>query len=134
MYNYFAHNLKQHIELCKLVEFLETKGNIILNNMKTYWIFILSLAKRVLIEYRILVVKMATKNATIDNTKINYELLCDVKTLLGLACVLPLLEVMPRLFKFAHRCDTFICDFVSTIKLCEVELFIMCYDTKNIYS
>jgi hypothetical protein len=76
---------------------------------------------------------MATKSATIDNTKLNYELLCDVKTLLGLACVLPLLEVMQRLFKFAQRCDTFICGFVSIVKLCEVELFTMCYDTKNIY-
>jgi hypothetical protein len=32
----------------------------ILNNMKTHWIFILSLAKRILIEYGILVVKMVT--------------------------------------------------------------------------
>jgi hypothetical protein len=101
--------------------------------MKTHWIFILSIAKRVLIEYRILVVKMDTKSATIDNTKINYELLCDVKTLLGLACVLPLLETMQRLFKFAQR-YTFICDFVSTMKLCEVELFTMRYDTKKQYS
>jgi hypothetical protein len=30
----------------------------------------------------------------INIAKINYELLCDVKTLLGFACVFPLLEIV----------------------------------------
>jgi hypothetical protein len=30
----------------------------------------------------------------INITNINYELLCDVKTLLGLACVFPLLKIV----------------------------------------
>jgi hypothetical protein len=37
--------------------------------------------KRVLVEYNILVVKMVGNNAIIDNAKVNYEFLCDLKTL-----------------------------------------------------
>ncbi len=33
----------------------------------------------------------ATSNAS---TNINYELLCDVETIMGLTCVMPMLEVM----------------------------------------
>jgi hypothetical protein len=36
----------------------------------------------------------ATSNAT---TTTNYELLCDVETIMGLTCVLPMLEAMQSL-------------------------------------
>jgi hypothetical protein len=45
-------------------------------------------------KYKPLVVKMsddAISNATINT---NYELLCDVETIMGLTCVLPMLEAM----------------------------------------
>jgi hypothetical protein len=38
-------------------------------------------------EYKTLVVKMAQDTITINNTKVNYELVCDVESLLGLTCV-----------------------------------------------
>jgi hypothetical protein len=38
--------------------------------------------------------KMAIDSAGVRITKTNYESLCDVETLLGLACTIPLLEVM----------------------------------------
>jgi hypothetical protein len=44
---------------------------------------------------------MAKDNSTIAITKPNYELFCDVETFLGLACLLPLLEVVQCLTKFA---------------------------------
>jgi hypothetical protein len=37
---------------------------------------------------------MIQDNVAIEIAKVNYELLCDVETLLGLACVFPLLESM----------------------------------------
>ncbi len=45
-------------------------------------------------EYKPLVVKKVTKNFTVEITKTNYDILCDVETLLGLAYVLPLLELV----------------------------------------
>jgi hypothetical protein len=69
-------------------------------------------SKQMFEKYKTLVVKMcddATSNATIN---INYELLCDVETIMGLTCVLPMLEVVQSLSKFAQNKDTFICDFV----------------------
>jgi hypothetical protein len=54
----------------------------------------LSPSKWVLAKYKVLVVKMAIYSPTIDVVKKNYEFSCDVERLLGLACVLPLLESM----------------------------------------
>jgi len=47
---------------------------------------------------------MAKDSSTIDIAKPNYELFCDVEMSLGLACVLPLLEVVQCLTKFAQGC------------------------------
>ncbi len=46
--------------------------------------------KHVWYEYKLLLVKMVEDVATVDNAKANYELLCNVETLLGLPHVLPL--------------------------------------------
>jgi hypothetical protein len=62
----------------------------------------LSPSKRVLSEYKALVVKMVEDNVIVDTTKINYELMCDLETLLGLSCIIPLLELVQGLSKFAQ--------------------------------
>jgi hypothetical protein len=36
IYNYFVHSLKRHLEVSKLVEFLENKGNKTLKNINTH--------------------------------------------------------------------------------------------------
>lgn len=80
MYNYFCHNLKLHLETTKLVELLQLKGNKILNNIKTHWISMLSLSKHVLSEYKPPIVKMVEDSSTINTTRTNYKLFCDVET------------------------------------------------------
>lgn len=65
---------------------------------------------------------MAIDSTTIDIAEANYELLCDPHTLLGLACVLPLLEAMQALSKFAQIRTTFICDFIFQVKVCQSDL------------
>jgi hypothetical protein len=45
--------------------------------------------------------------------------------LLGLFCLLPLLEAMNALIKFAQGRDTFIYGFVATIKSFQVNLYMM---------
>jgi L-rhamnose mutarotase len=53
--------------------------------------------------------------------------------LLGLSCLLPLLEAMHALIKFAQRKDIFICDFVATVKFCQENLYMMYSNPSNNY-
>jgi len=80
---------------------LETKENKILQNMKARWISMLRPAKRLMAEYKTFLMKMMLNNLTNQQAKQNYQYLCDLQILLGLACVLPLLEFVHALTKFA---------------------------------
>jgi hypothetical protein len=120
--NCFAHSQKKHLKFTKLIEMLETKGDKILQNVKTRWFSMLSLAKRLMAKYKTLLLKMALDNLTNQQTKQNYEHLCDLQILLGLACIFPLLEFMHALIKFAHMWDVFMCDLVVTIKVCQCDM------------
>jgi hypothetical protein len=77
---------------------------------------------------------MAGDNDHIENAKNNYELLHDVEMLLGLACILPYLETMQRLSKFAQEQDTFTYDFIFALKLVKANLFNMYCDIEKNYS
>jgi hypothetical protein len=66
------------LEFCKLAKILESKGNKLLKNIKTQWISMLSLYKRIFAKYKFLVVKMVEDNDHIEDAKSSYELLCDV--------------------------------------------------------
>jgi hypothetical protein len=61
--------------------------------------------KHVLGEYKSLVVKMH-----MDVPK-NLDLMCDLELVFGLPCILPMLEVVHKLIKYAQRWDVFICEF-----------------------
>lgn len=111
------------MEFTKLAKFLETKGGKILHNVKTQWISMLALAKRLLQEYKTLVVKMANDSLGNVIAKNNYELLCDYDTILGLIYVLPMMEAIQSLSKMAQGRDTFVCDLVSFIILCTSDLY-----------
>jgi hypothetical protein len=62
----------------------------------------LSLSKKILSEYKTLVIKMVEDNVTLDIGKTNYEVMCDLEMLLGLSCIIPLLELVQGLSKFAQ--------------------------------
>jgi hypothetical protein len=102
LHAYFAHSFKRHLEFTKFVEVMEMKGNKIVCNMKTRWILMLSPAKKVLVEYKTLLVKMAMDSFTNHQTKFNYEHLCALQILLDLSCIFPLLEFVHVLIKFAQ--------------------------------
>jgi hypothetical protein len=53
--------------------------------------------------------------------KVNLVNLCDVGTILGLPCVLRVLESINALMKFAHAKDVFICHYII-----QVDLYKMC--------
>jgi hypothetical protein len=101
-----------------------------LRNVKIHWISLLEPLRRVMGEYKTLIVKMcedvAVKEPTLTSkqvasrksTKHNCDLLCDVGILLALPCVLPQLECVNDLMKFAQTRDVFISDYVATVKIC----------------
>ncbi len=59
--------------------------------------------------------------AKVLSAKTNYELLCNVEITMGLTCVLPMLEAIQSLSKLAQNRDTFICDYVVAMKLCQAK-------------
>lgn len=69
-----------------------------------------------------------------DVTNTNYELLCDVGIVMGLTCVLPMLEVVHSLNKLVQNKYTFILDFISTMKLCQFEIYTTYVDLEKKYS
>jgi hypothetical protein len=54
----------------------------------------LALSKRLVFEYKSVVTKMYEDLPTNHVVTNNYELLCDVETIMRLTCVLPMLEVV----------------------------------------
>jgi hypothetical protein len=57
-YGYFSHSPKRHLEFQRLAQILEAKGNKILKNVKTKWMSMLDPLKRIMVEYRLLLVVM----------------------------------------------------------------------------
>jgi hypothetical protein len=111
------------LEYSKLAKVMQKKGLKILKNVNTRWISMIAPTKRVWYEYKPLLVKMVEDVATVDNAKANYELLCNVETLLGLPHVLPLLGCVQTLSNFAQSYQVFICDFIAIAKICHQNLF-----------
>jgi hypothetical protein len=82
----------------------------------------LSLAKRILTSYKSSVVQMFEKHVARDSTRANLELVCNIEVFLSLTYIIPMLERVQSLSKFAQTCDAFICDFVIVLKNCVGEI------------
>jgi len=61
-------------------------------------------------------------------TILNYEHLYDIHIWLGLVCILPLLEFVHALIKFAQSRNVFMCDLVVIIKVCQGNIYNMYCD------
>lgn len=101
---------KKHMDFTKLVDIMETKANKFLRNVKTCWISMLSPMKHVICEYHPLLMKMALDSPTIALATSNLELICDMESLLSLVCLVPMLEIVNVLVKFAQLHDIFVCN------------------------
>jgi len=72
---------------------------------------------------------MALDAPTIPSAKSNLSLFIDVETLLlGLNAMMALLKVVHSLIKFTQLKDVFVCDFITTMKICEGDMYYMFYD------
>jgi hypothetical protein len=116
IYTYYCLFPKQHLDRCKLGEFLEQKVLKILCNVKTCWISMFSLAKQILTKYKTIVIQMFNEQASHDITKSSLELLCDVNVFSGLTYIIPMPKLVQGLSKFEQNLDIFICDFVVIVK------------------
>lgn len=132
-HGYFAHSSKRHHEFTKLAALMEKKGNKILKQVKTRWISLLKPAKRILQQYSVLVYKMHLDTGSVKAAEKTLETLVDVETMLGLACLVPLLEQLNDVIKFSQRRNICVCDFVAAVKHCQKELFVNYCDGGSAY-
>ncbi|KAG0594802.1 hypothetical protein M758_UG111100 [Ceratodon purpureus] len=108
LHAFFVKSPKRHLEFVKLAELMQSKGLKILKNIKTWWIAMLSPAVRVMSEYLPQLVKMSLDSKRpvqdtvggkvkvdkklMETATKNLEHLIDIKILLGLSGLLPLLK------------------------------------------
>ena len=101
LYSYFSGSPKRHLEFIKLAKVVETEGLKILNKVQTRWISLLEPLKRICGEYKTLIVKFAIDASHESGAWKHLSLLLDIATLLALPCILPMLEAVQSLIKFA---------------------------------
>jgi hypothetical protein len=99
-HTYYYSSPKKHLEHGSLPKLLETKGLKLFCNVKAMWISMLSLMKKVFVEYKTLMVHMNNDLNHVVATKTNLEYLCDVEVVMGLMCIMPMLKVVHALIKF----------------------------------
>jgi hypothetical protein len=134
LYSYFHASPKRCNEYQKLAEIVETSGLKILQNVATRWISMLEPLKRVLGEYKTLIVKMAQDANEESKAAHNLALLCNVHTLLALPCPMPLLESLNQLIEFAQSRSVFVTDYINAIKMWQAEIFMMYCDPDASFS
>jgi hypothetical protein len=114
-----------------LAEVIESRGLKIWKNIQIWWISMLTQSKRFVFEYKSVVMKLLEDLPTNHVAATNYELLCDVETMMGLTCVLLMLEAVQNLNKLVQNKDCFISDFVASMKLIQVDIYNLYVDLKS---
>lgn len=112
----------------RLVEIMEHKAFKILCNVKTQWIFMLSIDKWILPKYKSHVVHMFEKQTTNFNDKSKLEILCGIETFIGFTYILPMLEHVQFLFKFVQAFYIFIWNFIEIVEVIKRDLYMTYVD------
>jgi len=107
---------------------METKGFKIFGNIKITWISMVATSKVVLEKLKIVLMKMAQDLYTNESTTMNFELLCDIVTIIVYSCD----PYVGNHAKFEQAFDKIlIYDFVNFVKLCQVDLHMYCDEEKK---
>jgi hypothetical protein len=77
-------NGNNYAKFQKFFNFFNIKGNKVLRNVKTRWIFMLSPTNYIYYEYKLFIVKMHTKSAKKDVATKILSFLCNVHTISNL--------------------------------------------------
>jgi hypothetical protein len=74
--------------------------------------------KKMFVDYKtIIVVHMNNNLNCVVTTKTKFlEYFCNIEVVMGLICIMPMLEVVHALIKFAHAHAHDMCDFVTIVK------------------
>ncbi len=67
--------------------------------------------------------KMVMDSPNVPLVASNFELVCDVKIMLFLMCLMLMLEIINFLVKFAQLHNVFVCDFVVVMKICQDDFY-----------
>jgi hypothetical protein len=70
------------LERTKLAKVIESRGLKILRNIQTQWISLLAPSKRLVSGYKYIVMKMSEDFPIIHIVATDYELFCDVETMM----------------------------------------------------
>jgi hypothetical protein len=92
--------------------------------------------RRVLQEYRPLIIKLygdTLAKPTIKGSKKNYNMLADVRRLLSLAVILPLLQSIKNLIVFAQSSGIYVCDFTRALNLCIMDIHDLYRDSSKAF-
>jgi hypothetical protein len=79
--------------------------------------------KHVLLEYKTLIVKMNNNAGEESKATQNLSFFFDVHMLLAFAYVIPLLESVNSLIKFAQSPNAFVNDYIAVVKIYQVEIY-----------
>ncbi len=110
---------------------LESKRLKLLLDVKTKWISMLSFANQVLAKYKTLMLKMNDDLNIVAYTSTNLGYLYGIEAMMGLTCIMLMLEVIHVLIKFVQGHKTYVCVFVIVVKMCCVELYKNVFIPKN---
>jgi hypothetical protein len=127
LYSYFFHSPKKSQESVKLVDIMEIGEQQNFKFIKMQWISMLLPTKRVLSKYCALVLKMHWDVNVVTQAAHNLELFYNLEVMMGLSCIMPMLEGLNELINL----ECFVCDFVVVVKLCQVDLYCWYNDPQN---
>ena len=119
IYTFFCKSPKKHLEFVKLAELLNSRGNKILQNIKTRWLNMIGPAVKIMNEYMLFLVKMSKDTGVMKPTVLTtkcFQHLTDIQVLLGLAAILPMLQLANKFIKYAQRNDVFVSDYLAVVK------------------
>ncbi len=120
---FFAYSSKNFVEFQKLIDLLQTKDNKFLYNVKTHWIIMLFLVKWIYSKFHPFIVKIHDESAKSNLARNNLSSMFNVEVILGLPCILPMLECVHALIKVAKGRDVFVCDFMEAMKMAQQEFY-----------
>ncbi len=91
----------------------------------------LYLVKHVMDKYQPLIAKMHDDYLRNNTTIEILNLLCGLELIFGLHAILPLLDCVYTLIKFAQFCTVFVCDFIDAMKIYQLDFYRLYNDPYN---
>jgi hypothetical protein len=143
LHAYLGKSPKRALQYQELADELKLESFSILRNVKTRWISVYKLGRRVWDMYKSSLITMAHrfKRKLLKKgffysklAKKNHELLVDLQTFLSIPCILPLLRSMHLMIQFAQGRNVFINDYLSAVNMCIMELESWYVDPATRYS